>query len=39
MRSIVRRVGVSLFLLALVITAAGAASAETTDDQRSFSQV
>lgn len=31
MKSIVRRVGVSLFLLALVITAAGAASAETTD--------
>jgi hypothetical protein len=32
MKSIVRRVSVSLFLLALVITAAGTASAETTDD-------
>ena len=32
MKSIVRRVSVSLFLLALVITAAGTASAETPED-------
>jgi hypothetical protein len=36
MKSIVRRIGVSLFLLALVITAAGAASAETPEDDVRF---
>lgn len=36
MKSIVRQVGVSLFLLALVLTAAGAASAEETADSLNF---